>query len=139
MREILYRAISLCKGERWLYGQVRHYNHNPHTEKWTIYDSETRIETDIDPTTIGEYTGLVDKNGSKIFEGDILDVYIQDSHVCNGKHRIRKVTFINSGFYITDEHDNVICDKVSMCQECIYTIIGNVFDNKDLLKGGNNA
>ena len=71
MREILYRAISMCRGEHWVYGQPRHYA-NPHTEKWTVYDPTTGIETDVDKETIGQYTGLKDWRGVPIFNGDIL-------------------------------------------------------------------
>ena len=56
MRTIKFRAKSLCKGEDWVYGDLVHYNRNPHTEKWTIHEPDTGIGTDIDETTIGQYT-----------------------------------------------------------------------------------
>lgn len=76
MREIKFRAISECRGEGWVYGDLRHYARNSHTEKWTIYDPATGIETDIVEDTIGQFTGMVDYVGSKVFEGDILRLHI---------------------------------------------------------------
>lgn len=88
MREILYRAISMAKGEHWLYGHPRHYARNPHTEKWTIYDPATGIETDIDEETLGQYTGRTDVDDDKIFEGDVLTATIFDYNGHDTMHTV---------------------------------------------------
>ena len=88
MREVLYRAISMAKGEHWLYGQPRHYARNPHTEKWTMYDPTTGIETDIDEYTLGQYTGRTDVDDDKIFEGDVLTATIFDYNGHDTMHTV---------------------------------------------------
>lgn len=124
MGEILYRAISLCKGEHWLYGQPRHYAHNPHTEKWTIYDPATGIETDIVEETLGQYTGLTDKNGTKIFEGDIINFTNVDYPDC-------EITFDNGSFVYNEiGEDNIICE---LRFRLVNEVIGNIHDNPELI------
>lgn len=135
MREILYRSISMAKGEHWLYGHPRHYAHNPHTEKWTMYDPTTRIETDIDEDTLGQYTGLQDMNGNKIFEGDIVKcnnkveeyIGLVDWDACNPSMCIR---FKSENGFNHVEYDFIKCGNMTI------KILGNRWDNPDLLKGG---
>lgn len=137
MREILYRAISMCRGEHWVYGQPRHYARNPHTEKWTIYDPITGIETDIVKETLGQYTGMIDKNGNKIFEGDIIE-----SHSLSGDIARHRIEFDGSmGWYIailligpkTGYFFQLKQDWISKCDK---VVAGNVYDSPELLKGG---
>lgn len=133
MREILYRAISMCRGEHWLYGQPRHYARNPHTEKWTIYDPVTGIETDIDENTIGQYTGLTDKNGKRIFEGDILcpNSTVLSKLIVHWFERC-------GGFFLSDDKDMEASSLTPIYSANLYkyVVIGNIHDNPDLLKGG---
>ncbi len=117
-------------GEHWVYGQPRHYAHNSHTEKWTIYDPKTRIETDIEEETLGQYTGAIDKNGNKIFEGDILypinkRPYLVFWHEENAKFALKN----SSGFCLNFYQD--IADE--------YIVIGNIHDNPSMLKRGENG
>ena len=67
MREILFRGKRLDNGE-WVYGD---YWHLPEKNFYCISDKE--FNRKVTSETVGQYTGLTDKNGRKIFEGDILE------------------------------------------------------------------
>ena len=133
MREILYRAISLCKGEHWLYGQPRHYARNPHTEKWTIYDPKTGIETDIVPETLGEYSEILDKESNPIYEGDIVKVEsLQPDSF--GKECIGIVIYEEGCFWLKRADNPHVKQTLRMTElENNIEIIGNIHDNPELL------
>lgn len=73
---------------------------------------------EVDPSTVGQYTGLNDKNGKKIFEGDILSLRTGRPHV---------VRFKNGAFILEDS-------AIPMSFAIKFEIIGNVTDNPELLK-----
>ena len=136
MREILYRAISLCRGEGWVYGQPRHYARNPHWEKWTIYDPETGIETDIDEKTLDQYTGLTDKKGNKIFEGDIATL-ISHSPFNYGYTVNVKFLFINGSFIAYILEKKCLIPELpirDIPKDTEIKVIGNIHDNPELAK-----
>ena len=127
MREVLFRGKRKDNGE-WVYGQYCELRDGKTTIPCIYYKGEIIKET------LGQYTGLTDKNGKKIFEGDIvqyygtypLEVYIEKGHTKIRWYDTISTLNCNELFYGTD----------NFYGEC--EIIGNIHDNPELLKGAEN-
>ena len=81
---------------------------------------------EIDPETVGQYTGLKDKNGREIYEGDIC------THKFFGE--IVVVWSEEDACFACNTLDDVIKDELSYCLADIETVIGNIHNNPELLK-----
>ena len=80
---------------------------------------------EVSPDTICQYTGLLDKNGNKIWENDIVDTHNRG----HGYSRLERVIYENGGFFPISTHGwecEPDADEIE--------VIGNVFDNKELLE-----
>ena len=129
MREVLFRGKQIDNGE-WAYGYYEFYNGgkyiNVQTDRVNSGGYPVREFIEVIPETVGQYTGLTDKNGKKIFEGDICQhrSYYSDNIV------ISAVTYTDGQFLaMADENSGFnLSDKLE--------IIGNIHDNLEQLKGG---
>ena len=140
MREILFRGK--LKGENeWITGNLLFYSDvNRAYISLGVFKGGSFLEVQKD--TVGQYTGLTDKNGKKIFEGDI--VRCKYANAPNNEH-IQKVVFfegkfmaefLNGGCYaeLYDGARHFNFDKSVYMIE--FEVIGNIHDNPDLLKEG---
>lgn len=130
MREILFRG-KRKDGGIWLCGDLRQWSD---TRKG-ILDYSLRGTSEVAHETIGQFTGLSDKNGTKIFEGDIVDVDI-------GYLKRRGVVFYEEsatrfGLEMKGgEEKNFSFLGRQMVKMYNVTVIGNIHDNPELLEVG---
>ena len=139
MREILFRGKRIDNGE-WVYGAYSH--HNSLNRGFIVNVGVDKISPiawtcEVIPETVGQYTGLTDKNGKKIFEGDILESKFTKMPylVCFGEYTYSDEYWDGQsvcGWYNEDE-----CGRVTVfgCPDDWATVIGNIHDNPELLKG----
>ena len=120
MRDIIFRGKRLDNGE-WVYGHIADIITGVagFEDRAIIVPSSTALAIAVDLSTVGQYTGLKDKNGKKIFEGDILS---------DGAFTY-EVRYKGTGFVtILDGH------VYTMDTRPTKIAIGNIHDHPDLLK-----
>ena len=122
MREILFRGKT-DKGE-WIYGDLM----RAHLK--TFCGDYHRAMEVVLPETVGQYTGLTDKNGTKIFEGDIVNVITETTRY------VVKFDEWRCGWYPFASGDGCGCCEIHTYPPNYAEVIGNIHDNPELLKGG---
>ena len=146
MRKILFRGKRIDKGE-WVYGYLAVYTDGSCYITTKIERNITRyvkgkpfyiiscMEYEVDPRTVGQYTGLMDRNGVEIFEGDICRAAVYKDPIT-----LRKSTMINSlvvfrnGEFTLDGHKRLPGGFRTLPTLHGCEVIGNIHDNPEHLE-----
>ena len=132
MREILFRGKRIDNWE-WVFGHL-YVTHNGDYEIG-CYNPDTKIERwtfDVDPSTVGQYTGLTDKNGKRIFEGDVC---LCDRNIAPSvdEQTFQIIFDVEAGQWIGRGPNS----DIDASQFCMCEVVKTVHDNPELLEGGN--
>lgn len=134
-REILFRGKRVDNGE-WVHGKglqqckdelgneivaiftdiVKSEKYIKKEGRYTLYYMPVKAET------LGQYTGLKDKNGKKVFEGDLLEV----ANRKRDKECIADVIFLDGAFLLHFPNEDLL--DIKEVSEC-WVVIGNIHDN----------
>ena len=132
-REIKFRGKLEYNG-KWIYGDLLQYENGDvaiFRDKLSSFGCECTEMSKRDrviPDTIGQYTGLTDKNGVKIFEGDVVII---------GEKLKAKVIYYDGSFRMQSEFSPTPIDTTDMgymMREFSVRVIGNIHDNPELIK-----
>lgn len=136
MREILFRAKEHFGNKEWIYSdtikkcgldesiqciikeKIRFYQICDFDGEWGL----------VEDGTLGQYTGVDDKNDNKIFEDDILRIITQDSY----SSTVGQVIF-KDGAFLVRMADGIFMDLVPEENDYIWELEGNVHDNPGLI------
>ena len=123
----LFRAKRDDNGGEWVTGIIQPpgYNDNIMQTTWAIGKSFNdcalgRVSIRVDPKTVGQFTGLLDKHGQKIFDGDVV------KYKWENKKGVDEIVFEYAVFRLKNNMPLNCFDDIK--------VIGNVFDNPELLK-----
>ena len=137
MREILFRGKHVLDG-RWIegfYNGVRPDLATMQTKECHRIFSLKSLAYDVVPDTIGQFTGLTDKNGTKIFEGDIVKrcfTLTRGPHKETREKQVGVVCYddVTCGYLIRGA-----CNLRRQWPGDTIEVIGNIYDNPELMEG----
>ena len=132
MRDIKFRGLN--KDNKWIYGYYFKYD-DTYNIVPGCYSSKPSEYFQVDPDTIGQFTGLLDKNGVEIYEEDRIIVYFENEFdnecVMHEEGSIIGMTVLfDDGCWCLKHEDSWML----MCQlrdcDALCEIVGNIHDNK---------
>lgn len=159
MREILFRGKRTDNGE-WVHGYYVAANHNWHNRGvhkdwivtaacanggWFALHGRHPVVAD----TVGQYTGIKDKNGTMIFDGDVVKIGVSYGEGYNSRSVTGVIAYDDMGYLgvIVEYYDgrpvwsDIICelDLSGAIEDYCFEVIGNVHDNPELMEVGHAA
>lgn len=125
MREILFRGKK-ANNEEWVYGFYQEY-----PKGYVYIQNDSNDWFPVIPETVCQYTGLTDRDGNKIFEGDILEVC---TFGFNPERFITEVIYEKCAFRLKNGRNMFYCGQSDFTKMDDAKVIGNIFDNPELVE-----
>ena len=144
-----FKFRGQIKNGKWIYGSLLYYAGEP--QIWDKDGNNFLVKAE----TVGQGTGLKDKNGKLIFEGDIVEVQYLGPQISLFKNKFNKQpenerfeVFCHKDwlkFYAKNDHYRKTCEihsldlekiRTNVCNK-VYEVIGNIYENSELLRGEN--
>ena len=147
MKDLIFRGKSLDNGEWIVGGSILQLMNDGKPEAYIVGSGTLCVESHeedtgnivgidaclfrkVDPKTVGQYIGLEDKNGAPIFNGDILSANLDEYNPED-----ETINFVKwSGFGWCSVQPGYDPDPISAFDMGIWTIVGNVHDNPELIE-----